>query len=105
MPKKTIPELTEITHNLLYPTDCIEISQNNNSFKVTLETIGKAVFSKIKVDVTDPVNKKTIEQNIEEVNNKNSFPEDIILIDEKGGKWKLFINGTTRQLEYERIIN
>jgi len=103
MPQKTIPELTYISKDLLNSTDSIETSHNSSSFRLALTDLCKAIFSKFHLDTTQGKQNETIESEIEAVLNKNTF-EDIVLIDEKGGKWRLYINRLTSQLEWEKII-
>lgn len=87
MSQKTIPFLNYNGFNLLSNSDFIEIDNHRNeiSYKLTLQNLANAIFAKFSF------NSKRIKTEIEKAANKTEY-DSLILIDEKGGKWKLYVD-------------
>lgn len=88
MSQKTIPFLNYNGFNLLSGSDFIEIDNNEEiNYKLTLQNLANAIFAKFSFDS----DRKRIKTEIEKAENKTEY-DSLILIDEKGGKWKLYVD-------------
>lgn len=95
MPQKKISQLTSISSEAVNESDNFEISTkdlnyNNTSGKISTKDIGKAIYSRLHVADDN----KTIKQKVEEAKNNNEYSQ-LVLVDEKGGKWLIWAESST----------